>query len=165
MPFLVRKISRGKWPEEICTIDNIQGDAIADLKTSGNTLSLWMINSTEELDLAVLALATASEKERIETINIVYIDEKILIENSFVIDDKVSGDTAMTKLENTHRDLCKITYGSLGILSKIIIEEIKNEHVKIYTRSTLQKLLNVAYKEGRIDKTKCKDKLLSEIKK
>ena len=68
MPLLVRKINKAKWQQIDLTISNdASGDAITNcLKTKSNTLSVWMIDSENQIDDAFLALL--ANQDRIETI-------------------------------------------------------------------------------------------------
>ena len=78
MALLVRKISRGKWPEEICELSSLAGDAISDIRTFDNSLSVWLVDSEDEIGAAMLALSASSKTESIEGITIVWIPvEKI----------------------------------------------------------------------------------------
>ena len=71
MQLLVRKINRAKWDQNnICEGESPSGDAITiDLRTKNNTLSIWEINSEDEIEDAVLALTVAGDT--LNTIDIV----------------------------------------------------------------------------------------------
>ncbi|MEG2001072.1 MAG: hypothetical protein RR053_06760 [Evtepia sp.] len=166
MAFLVRKISQAKWPSATCELKEIPGDAISDLRTTANTLSVWEIDSTDDLDAAALALATSSKIEKIEAVNLVWFSEESLLTNSFVIDNQVPGDTVISDLSKMHKDIVGMTYDFLGLLSVIIVNAIHREqHCKRYTRASVKGLLCKAYNENRISLEKCNPKLLEEIKK
>lgn len=165
MSYLVRKISRGKWPNEEIDKDLLEGDTISDLRTTKNTLSLWKVDSEEELESAVLALSASSKSESIEAIDIVWIPESVLMEASMTISDAVPGDTVINDLSMTHRDLTCVTYKSLGDLAEIITHEIvSNRHHKKITLGKVRKALAKAYKEKRIAEEKCTPLMLEKIR-
>lgn len=165
MALLVRKIARAKWPDVICPMDGIQGDAISDLRTRGNTLSVWRIDGLEELDEAILALAASSQTSAIENMCVVWIPEEEFVKNGILIDDGIKGDTIVKDLEETHRDLIQINYRSLGIISEIIMNEVISNHYKRVGKGAVKKALVQAYLAHRITENICTDTLLGEVRK
>lgn len=166
MAFLVRKIARAKWPEDKCDIMDLYGDAISDLRTTENTLSLWRIESEDDLPTAALALSASSKSDSIETISLVWISEDLIREKLIPIDEHSPGDTVVSDLVNLHRDLYGITYKSLGDIADILMSElIEKNHYKRYPRSEVKASLAKAYNENRIAQEKCLPELLAEIKK
>lgn len=165
MAFLVRKIARAKWPEELCEIDSLEGDAIADLRTTKNTLSLWYIDEEKDLEIAALALAASSKSEKIDSFSVVWIPIDKLLERGFSI-VSTEGDTIVKDLTDKHRDLNCITYGKLGDTADLILHElICEKHYKKYTKAQVKKFLVDAYSAERICKEKCHPSLLTEIEK
>lgn len=165
MAFLVRKVARAKWPEELCNTTDIPGDAIADLRTTNNTLSLWRIESEDELEKAALALSASSKTERIENVSLVWIPEKDFEEKGLVLDKSSAGDTVISDLVNTHCDLCDLSYGSLGTVASTIMKGILKEgHYKRYSKKEIKTFLVNAYLENKIEESKCKTSLIDEIK-
>jgi len=73
MPFLVRKISYSKWRASVEGDTTPSADAITScMRTSGNTLSLWLIEDLTKLDDAIIAIA--SDFKQLEAIDIVPIE-------------------------------------------------------------------------------------------
>ena len=70
LAILVRKIARAKWPDELCGIDKLNGDAISDLRTTNNTISLWRVASEAELPSAMLALSASSKSSKVENVSL-----------------------------------------------------------------------------------------------
>ena len=161
MSYLVRKISRGKWPEKCCKIEELKSDAIADLRSTKNTLSFWLIETLEELDNAILAISTGEKKSDIETTVVICLEETVL-KSKFDIECS-EGDTSIENLKSTHRDLANLTYKSLGDLATLILESLENEAIcKRYSKSEVAKVLVAAYKDKRLDKT-CNKDLLEQV--
>lgn len=166
MAFLVRKISRAKWPEEMCDVVDLQSDAISDLRTTGNTLSLWRIEEESDLPNAALALSASSKSNKIENVSVVWISEELIDQQRIKIDENSEGDTVVSDLSNTHRDLCELTYKSLGDFAKILMKElIEKRRYKRYSKGEIKKALVKAYTENRIAEEKCTSELLAEIQK
>ena len=163
MALLVRKISRGKWPDNPCSINCLQADAISDLRTQGNTLSVWRVENLNEIDEAVLALAASSNTERIETITIVWEDEEVFLKKGITVNDTVEGDTVVTDLRPKHRDLSDLSYDSLGVISEIIMNSLNSSNTKRIPRQDVKKILVNAYKNDRISEEICTESLNSEL--
>lgn len=74
MGLLVRKINRSKWPQEDeKNVFKVASDAITIcLKSCGNTLSVWEIDNEQNLDEAVLALASGFQ--HLESIDVVMLE-------------------------------------------------------------------------------------------
>ena len=166
MAILVRKIARAKWPEESCSINMLSGDAISDLRTTNNTISLWRVDSEAELLTAMLALAASSKSSKIENVSLVWFPEEALLNRNIQLDTDSPGDTIVSDLAQFHRDACKITYKSLGDLAVLIMTElIQEKHYKRFGRAEVKQALVNAYKDHRIAEEKCMPVLLEEIKK
>jgi len=84
MSLFVRKIIKSKWYQtDIENGDDVSADAITNcMKTKQNTLSVWEIESPDELDNAVLAIV--SQHQHLETIDVVKLDSVSLVENEIV---------------------------------------------------------------------------------
>ena len=120
MPYLARKIDRGKWSdlEKIAGVDDIPSDPItANLRTSDNTLSLWRVDTKDktELDKIFLALATGPRFDKIDAISIVLVYETTLLGKVDIIESE--GDTAVAELKHLHRDITNVNYKKLGIIA------------------------------------------------
>ena len=166
MAILFRKIARAKWPEDKCDVLELYGDAISDLRTTGNTLSLWRIESEDDLPTAALALSASSKSDKIETISLVWMSEDLLRNKHIPIDEHSPGDTIVADLVGLHRDLYGITYKSLGDIASILMSElIDQKHYKRFSRSEVKKALAKAYIDNRIAEERCLPELLVEIKK
>lgn len=162
MSYLVRKISKAKWDKikDITDCKQIDGDVISDLRTTSNTLSFWQINDINELDEAARAKAASSKTSIIEKVTVVWIPEELF---EFIRVECNSGDTIISDLTEKHRDLCNVTYGSLGRIATLVQNQINASNCKIYTKKNVEKLLVDAYNSNRIIKTCCDEKLLNTI--
>ena len=116
MSFLVRKIARSKW--ELEEEGPVNADAITNcLKTTGNTLSFWRVESESDIGDAVLALAAANDN--LDKMDVVVIPESVFINLKIPI-EKTSGKTACTALVHTHRDLAKLNIHHLALVSDVM---------------------------------------------
>ena len=163
MAYLVRKISRAKWPDQVCNIEELNGDAISDLRTTANTLSLWRVEDLDAIDEAALALAASSKSEHIETLHVVWFCEDDVLKQGFILADDSPGDTIISSMVNDHRDLCELNYKSLGKFSEMIMQGVAEKNCRRYPKAIMKKAFVDAYRKDLIDKQKCQQKLLNEI--
>lgn len=163
---LVRKISRGKWPEEcICPIEQLRADALSDLRTSGDTLSVWKINDINDMDNAVLALAASSKTEEIEHVHVIWTEEENLKNKGINLDGTQKGDTIVVDLQDKHINLIKLNYSFLGIIASIIMQELSQDHARRFPKAYVKNLLVQAYIDKRISQEICTEKLLKQLQK
>jgi len=124
MSLLVRKITRAKWRDSLSGED-ISADAITNcMKTTGNTLSTWTVQTRDEIPEAVLAIVSAHE--HIDTIDVVCLD-LLSLKNQGLRFQSTPGKTPVEDLKDRHRDISNLTYKSLGIVANHILNEIKEE--------------------------------------
>lgn len=164
MSFLIRKITRSKWPREnyeSLTSNDISADAVTScLRTTRNTLSTWEVSSTQEINEAILALVSGFE--RIDTIDIVIIEKQELLDKGFELIN-TPGLTPVVDLVETHIDISSLNYASIGGFSEIMIECLKSEKVLRYNKKKLINILEEAIKAGRVEKEKLKDGVLEKL--
>lgn len=150
MSYYVRMINQTKWVkcldiDKITNASCIPADLITnDLKTTGNTLSLWKINSLDETELIETVLALSLAREDFATLDVLIMEESIL--NSFGFSVESSPDSANTKYENAkarHYDLTNLNYQNLGNFSECILKVMENRSffMKRYTRSKVVSLI------------------------
>ena len=164
MAVLVRKIQRAKWGEDIPIIPDAPADAITNcLKTTGNTLSVWKIESEVELNDAIIALATGQSLDSFSKIDYVIIDE-CKLENTGLSMVDYDGDTAFEEFVKKHKNIADLTYSKLGIVQNIIIECINSNKHKFITRTQIKQLVKSALESGKLQKDKLNPKLIEKEK-
>lgn len=167
MSFLVRKIMRSSNVISIseCTKEellNISSDVTTnEFRTSDSKLSVWAIDSLDDLDKAALAISMGGQ--RIEDIKMIAIDDSKLT-NQFEL-EKTPGETAATSLIGMHRDLCKITHSSLTILLNIYKEAIDDCLCFRYKTNELKELVKSALDNNQIDIKAANETLANQLKK
>lgn len=162
MPYLIRRINRAKWDE---TQDGeVSADAITnDLKTYQNDLSVWLISNQQELDKAVLALVTGAKQTKLSTLHIVLIDEDLIASNGLDLKE-TPGDTVVTSLINSHRDIGNLTYSKLGTVKNLILDGIKNDNYALFTKKQLKDLVKSAIESGELIKDNLNTELIAKEK-
>ena len=162
MSLLVRKINKAKWLQiNIEQDSDVSADAITNcLRTSNNCLSVWCIKSLEKVEEAALALA--ANQDHLETIDIVVLEEESLTSNKIDI-VKTDGETPVNDLIGRHRDISELTYAKLGVVKNLIVDSIRKDKVKRYTKSDLKKILLSSIREGKLESARLKESVRKKI--
>ncbi len=130
MAYLVRTIVSSFWDEDKDEIplDEIPANAIGDLKTKGNKLSLWRVDDLRELDTFGASIYSGYESG-ISKIMFVLLpfDE---IEQSFNLEHSPEeGKTAIIGLEEYHYNISNLNYKKLGKLALLIRQALLNKKI------------------------------------
>jgi hypothetical protein len=162
MPLLVRKINKAKWMQnDILSGEDVSADAITTcMKTFQNALSTWRVSREEEVEDAVLAMVAG--QERLETMDVVFIDRSSLEDKGINL-KSTPGITPLKELINKHIDICDLTYRLLGVVAENIVRSIKDEKIKRYTKKDLKKILTEAIEAGRLHKNDLNEYLQSKL--
>lgn len=146
MQRLVRKINKSKWLQvDIFTDYDVSADAITNcLKTTKNTLSVWSIEDDNFIESAVLAIVAS--QDRLETIDVVILEESILEKDITIIES--DGLTPVLSLVKSHRDLGELTFAKLEIIKNHIVDRIRSEKCIRYTKGKTKQILLKAIDEG-----------------
>lgn len=139
MSFLIRKINKAKWNQnKLDESYEVTADVITNcLKTTKNTLSVWKIEAESDLDQAILALI--SNQDHLDAIDIVILEEKILKRELII--NETPGNTTISSLIHSHRDIANLTYTQLGIVKNHIIDKFRQNQIKRFTKTDLIKIL------------------------
>lgn len=162
MPFLVRKIEKAKWMQnDVISGEDISADAITNcMKTTGNTLSTWQAVGESDVSEAILAIVAGHQ--HLDAIDIVCLNRESLEKKGLIL-ESTSGNTPVRDLVNRHIDISSLTYTTLGIVGREIVEEIKAKKVMRYTKGMLRKLLNDAILKGRFQRDDLNESLRNRL--
>ena len=153
MPY-IRKIRKSKWYKNTSVPwlkeNDIQADALVDLETTGNELSVYYIDE-DKTNIDQLAVALALSCEYISNVDLAIIKEEEIKKINIGI-KKTNGETADEKVNKTHFDLVETTAQNILDLAKVIISSEKIRKNEIFLRNEAAKAL----KEKRIDFSKIK---------
>ncbi|MCM3611681.1 hypothetical protein M4S82_10495 [Planococcus sp. MERTA32b] len=164
MSLLVRKITRSKWPAEISepiNIDILRADAITScLRTSSDTLSTWEVINADNINEAVLALA--SNFDKIETMTVIAIEKDKISEYGFSLVSS-KGLTVVEDLKDSHIDVSNLTLKSIGTFASIVLETIKDEKVYRFSKRELIDIISKAVETDRLDVKLLKEKVREQL--
>ena len=167
MPFLVRKVEKGKWkPGETLILANVPGDAITrDMMTVASALSVWQISLDDEeeiVDEGILALVTNEKQEHIETIDVALLELRELEGNNLEVIEK-EGITFVRDLIQAHRHIKNLTYDKLGTIAEIILKNFHENKVKRRTKPQITRLLIKAIQQNRLEFDRLNDHIKETV--
>lgn len=166
---LIRLITNiNKWDEsKVVHRPNayICGDAISDLRTTDNKLSVWKADSQEDIDDAIVALAL--NRDSVSKVSYFFLQEEELAKSEIEISDEEAGKALGLKesILNKHRDLIELDYWHIGFLAEYMMRLAKDENNrKVCTRAEVMALLNKYKEEHKIEPENMSEKLKSNLK-
>ena len=141
-----------------------------EFRTTKGTLSTWIIDSIEELDNAVLAIAVSSSK--ITKMDFIVIDTKLLDEARLEYKQTYAGiEIPIVDLQDTHYDIMDISLKKLvdcaRVYKAIFLNEDQNEEKYIvrFTEVEIKEKLKKAILSNRVDKSKASKHIKEVIEK
>lgn len=162
MPLLLRKIRKSKWYKNDSVPwleeDEVQSDALGDLVTSNNTLSVWLVED-DKSNLEQVIVALASTVDNISNLDYVLVNSDLLLNIGIKIEQK-EGLTPYVKANKWHRDLEEMTTIKLCKLAEIIF--IHSEKNRVSQKEILNLIRN-AVQNGQVDKDSLKDGIIHKL--
>ena len=153
MPLLLRKIRKGKWYKNDSVLwigeNEIQADALGDIVTSSNTLSVWLVED-DKSNLEQIIIALASGCDNISNFDYALLDVDSLSSLGTKIETK-EGSTPYARANQWHRDLVELTTNKLFNLAEAIFVLSDRERV---AEKTVLNWIKDAVRNGQIDKMK-----------
>ena len=172
MAFLVRKLSKQDNMEKLGTASNpsemIADAPTAEFKTNNNgTLSTWIIDSLENVDEGVLAIAVSSNA--VSRMDFVVIDTELLDHYKLKYVQSYAGqEIAVPDLQDTHYDIVNITMKSIIDCIKVyqdiyIKDNGEGKWYFRYSEGDMKKILKRAIDADRVDLKKLNSKIKKDI--
>jgi hypothetical protein len=123
VPLIFRKIEKAKWYQSDAVpwlaADDLQADALADLSTKGNVLSVYFVdeNDTEALERLIAALALS--RNFITKLDYTLFSENSLSELGIRVSSE-KGDTSDSVVNTWHRHLTELSADKIMDLAHLI---------------------------------------------
>ena len=162
--YYLRKITRGKWPTtniQQATLEDIEADTVvAEFQTDKNKLSVWKVDTEEDLKDAFVALV--SNCDSIGTVDAIKIDEEDL--NNILFDNE-EGETPAKAINQKHCNITELNYVNLGTVIQAMIDGLKKENYIRKTKGEMKQLLADAYESDKLAEDELSPSVLRDIKK
>jgi len=140
--------------------DAIQADAMTDLRTENNALSVWRIDDDRvNLEQIIVALALAPNVSQPTHIDCALFDEQFLASDEFKF-EQVPGNTRCVAANNYHSHLTELSVQKLSKVAKII--KAKAER-KRYSKKETIAFVSQAIDSGIISRAELPPAILAAI--
>ncbi|MCI9372225.1 MAG: hypothetical protein HFI52_02325 [Lachnospiraceae bacterium] len=161
MPFLVRKILKD---ESIEHIENIEDNDFlhqsadvptTEFRTKHSTLSTYMIDNLNELDKAVLAIATTSSK--ISSMEFIILDAEILKAIGLKYENTYPGmEIPYEEMQEFHYDIVDVTIENLAkcleaYKKTLQLDDNKSTFIVDYAEGKIKDLIKTALKQEKFN--------------
>ena len=116
------------------------GDAISDLRTQGNTISVWETPDLLESNVSPILATLALNGDKLDKVVYVTLNEKDLTDKGLILvpaEGRCDSIVDMSILQR-HRDISEVDYWHLGFLAEYIYERIALGFVYTATLSTIK---------------------------
>ena len=125
MPYVLRKIKRIRWESkcEWLQPDEVQADALSDLNTQNNELSVWLIFD-DQSNIRDVVAALSLSGDYIPVVDYALIALDVVVANGFEVAENM-GVTPFTAANQWHRDLVRLSATKILQLSKIVNQAAK----------------------------------------
>jgi hypothetical protein len=122
MPFVLRKVRKAKWykHENVPWLKagELQADALGDLYTENNTLSVWLVTN-DKSNLQRIAAALAGNCEYLSNLDYALLNVELIADLNIKIVQK-AGDSADDTANNSwHYDLTELSAMDLLALARL----------------------------------------------
>lgn len=161
---LLRGIRKSKWYKSPAVPwlpqDELQADALGDLSTSSNILSVWLINE-DKSNLEEVVAALASNRNDLTNFDYAVVSLEDVLNAGINVKD-VGGETADDHAnEHWHRNLEELTVSHLVSLARTIqgsgqIKRVTQKKVALWIRRNIE--------SGQLDSTRIEQRILSKAR-
>ncbi len=165
MPYILRKIKRSLWLNENCDWlleDNAQADALKDLQTNDNILSLWEVDN-EQQNLGRIIAALASNCDNISAFDYILIEKSQLEESGIQINKNIEeAKTLDLELNNQcHYHAIRLSASKIATVANIM----KKGYMDRYPVNRVTELIKQSINNNLIDYHKLSQSVQEKITK
>ncbi len=159
---LLRKITKAKWYDQPWLPQGqIQADALVDLRTQNNELSVWRIEPDESNLNAIVAALASSKTSRIDKLDYVLLDDAAL-ERLDITYVKSQGDSPHTDANvRWHCDLVGLTVAKVVELAREV-KRCEPAHKRL-PHTAVRAILKSALDGGMLERKVVEEALVSEL--
>lgn len=163
MPLLLRKIRKARWYQNEgahwLPAGEVQADALGDLTTKNNELSVWYVNDNRSnLEQVVTALATAVD--HISNLDYALFDHQLVHDINIRVSETRGSTPDETANTTWHRNLIELSANKLSNLASGILARAEKKRVE---ERRIVELTKQAVTSGRIQRSNLKDGIQARI--
>ena len=164
MQYLARKIQRSRWEEKLqADPEDVAADAVtSDLRTQGQTLSVWECGATED-EMREIVLALACVMKGSDSMDLVLLDVNVL-DSADVPIRRTPSNTPVVALNSRHTDLVELTLTRLGVVARHIADKVRSDtNCREFRKKEVRDIVIKAVHERRVRVESLKKEWQEEI--
>jgi hypothetical protein len=163
MPFFLRKIRKAKWLNDKglswLQPSDLQADAVFDLKTDDNSLSVWHVED-DESNLEQVLVAVGASLDYLTNLDYALADQDLLLETGIKM-TATTGKTGYRVANQWHRDLVELTAERVLEIARTI--QTRGLRLDRVLSKKLAALLKKRIESGDVDLSSLNEHLRAEI--
>ena len=160
MAYYLRTIRKARWygypGVNWVGKGHVPSDALLDLQTKDNALSVYRIDNDADIDRVVVAVA--ANRSEINHVDYAVFDGSSLL-NMGAVFVQADGDTPDHEVNQLHHDTTHLTVFGLTSMAR----EIFRGHMNRFLRNKIKQLMGEAIRDCRLDKSKISKKILQDL--
>lgn len=140
------------------------GDAITDLKTTHNMLSIWKVNDDSQINESIAAVALG--RDRLAKVSFVILEEN---EIEQVLNLSLENNEGKCKpiieesILKRHRDIVQLDSRQLESLSAYMLQRVQDSHNDDKDNEQIKEIVAALIQQNKVDPTKINSKLKAEL--
>ncbi len=160
--YLLRKIEKNRWmPEAYVAQDDVPADALRDLQTGSNKLSVWLIEE-DKSNLERIVVALAAMRNVLSNLDYALLDSGILDKINIKMSDSLGNSPDLTANSRWHRDLIELSALRIVDLAKAI--GVDGEFRRV-PEKTVAEWIRKALEGGQIEGERLSPDLSAKVRK
>ena len=140
------------------------GDAITDLKTTHNMLSIWKVTNDLQIDESIAAVALG--RERLSKVSYVILEENEVeqeLKLSIAVNEGKCRPIIEKSILERHRDIIQLDSRQLESLSAYMLERVQDSHNDDKDNEQIKEIVAAMIMQKKVDPTKINEKLKAEL--
>jgi hypothetical protein len=161
VPLILRSIRKARWYNEDLpwlAPDEPQADVLADLNTSQNTLSVWLIED-DRSNLERVITALAANRNRPSNFDYAIIDRQFL-DGIGVKFDHEPGQTPDRDVNRWHLDMIELSASGLLMFARTLYAHAQKERI---LEKRIRHLITEAVNSGHLDRSELRATMLGKL--
>lgn len=140
---MISKITRWDGSESVDREDGLfTGDMLADLRTTNNKLSVWQVDTEEDVEKAIVALALSRDAVQKMCYMVLNDSELENIGIRIIKDSEIPSYGIDSSVLLNHGDMINIDYWRLGFLTEYMLKIAQSTSCKTFSKPEVMYLLN-----------------------
>lgn len=161
---VVSKMSRWDGSNPVNRPDaKVCGDAITDLKTSDNMLSIWMADNNEQIEESAAVIALGRNK--LDKVCYILLDNEELDRINLLLEENMGQCKSVIDKDvlRRHRDVIELDSTQLECLSAYMLDQVQKSNCSFKDIEQLRKIIAKMIEDKKIDPNKINDKIKKDL--